>query len=186
MSIYILCYKSYRSSGAVAELFDISCYVDTPIFSSLSTATFAFWSALPTLDTFNTTSLISLFNNPLFLGGNPNPVVNGQHYFVPNPVTGAGISPAFDFSSGRFNGCAGGEGEEGKKATVVAGGAVNLKSPDDRTVDVDWLRLSALSFPGQGELAQTVFRVETVGGQPPASVRFPPCYRRGSCWTVGR
>lgn len=53
---------------------------------------------------------------------------------------------------------------------MVAGGAVNLKSPDDPTVDVDWLRLSALQFPGQGELAQTVFRVETAGGQPPSSV----------------
>lgn len=98
-------------------------------------------------------------------------MVDGQHYFVPNPVTGAGVSPAFDFRSGRFNGVAGGD-----EAIVVAAGSADLKSPDDPSKDVDWLQLSALTFPEQGELATTVFRVETVGGQPPATVRFSPIH----------
>lgn len=109
------------SSGAVAELFDISCYIscyiDTPLFFSLSSATVAFWSAFPSLDTFNITSLISTFNNPLYLGGNPDLVINGQHYFVVNPINNSTISPMFDFNSGRLDGVDGGKG---KKANMVA------------------------------------------------------------------
>lgn len=38
----------------------------------------------------------------------------------------------------------------------------------DAITDVPWLELTAIA--GQGTLAKTAFRLDTVGGQPPASV----------------
>lgn len=151
---------SHHSSnvGAVAELFDISCVVDTAISPYLTSAIEALWSAIPS-NILNTTELISKLG---FLG---NPDVLGQHYFVPNPATGSGTSPKFDFTSARFNGVA--------DAFVVLARTGDIPSPDDKSVDIDWLYLTALSYAGQGKLAKSVFRVETAGGQPPASVSPP-------------
>ncbi|EIM89136.1 uncharacterized protein STEHIDRAFT_119880 [Stereum hirsutum FP-91666 SS1] len=146
--------STYTNVGAVAELFDISCVVDSALSPYLTSAVEALWSAIPS-DTFNTTELISTLG---FLG---NPDVIGQHYFVPNPATGSGSSPKFDFTSARFNGVA--------EAFVVLAKTGDVVSPDDKSVDVDWLYLTALSYGGQGDLAGSAFRVETAGGQPPAS-----------------
>lgn len=159
-SLLLLTRYTHHSSnvGAVAELFDISCVVDSALSPYLTSAVEALWSAIPS-DTFNTTELISTLG---FLG---NPDVIGQHYFVPNPATGSGSSPKFDFTSARFNGVA--------EAFVVLAKTGDVVSPDDKSVDVDWLYLTALSYGGQGELAGSAFRVETAGGQPPASVSPP-------------
>ncbi|EIM89137.1 uncharacterized protein STEHIDRAFT_167031 [Stereum hirsutum FP-91666 SS1] len=146
--------STYTNVGAVAELFDISCVVDTAISPYLTSAIEALWSAIPS-NILNTTELISKLG---FLG---NPDVLGQHYFVPNPATGSGTSPKFDFTSARFNGVA--------DAFVVLARTGDIPSPDDKSVDIDWLYLTALSYAGQGKLAKSVFRVETAGGQPPAS-----------------
>jgi len=47
---------------------------------------------------------------------------------------------------------------------VVAAGVGNIPSPDG-TNDVTWVQLKKV----QGDLADSVYRVETVGGQPPSS-----------------
>ena len=39
----------------------------------------------------------------------------------------------------------------------------------DSAVDIPWLQLTAI--PGQGTLAKSVFRIDTVKGQPPKNVR---------------
>ena len=100
-----------------------------------------------------------------------NPGVLGQHYFITNPVTGSGLSAKWDFTSASEAGRAG--------AFVVGAKSGDVPAPADPGTDVDWLSLAA----AQGALAQQVFRVETRGGQPPASVSVllagPPPGTRG-------
>jgi len=80
------------------------------------------------------------------------PLLLGYHYFITNPVTGTGISPKF--------------------AQAANGGAVfttlaksgSIHSPAG-TNNVDWLELTSIA----GTWAKTVFRVDTVAGQPPAT-----------------
>ncbi|CAE6482422.1 unnamed protein product [Rhizoctonia solani] len=80
----------------------------------------------------------------------PYTTVIGKHYFISQ--SGA-IAPKFDFA------------QSGKGYTVVKkiGGA---PSPDG-SKNVDWLELQNTS----GSLAKYVFRVDTQGGQPPASCK---------------
>jgi hypothetical protein len=83
----------------------------------------------------------------------------GDHLFVTNPITNNGTVPKFDFTSklgaGKFfNG-------------AKAGGVKAPASPEN---NVDWLQLSHV----QGDLANTVFRLHTAGGQPPSSVGLCP------------
>ncbi|KAA1472028.1 hypothetical protein DENSPDRAFT_880953 [Dentipellis sp. KUC8613] len=141
--------STYSNTGAVAELFDISCLFKTPIFGSIQDIVFAAWSEFP--DDIPITAIETGFR---ILG---NPDVLGQHYFVKNPSGAAGNSPVFDFtSSGQFNG--------NKNAFILAAKSGDIPSPDSKS-DVDWLSLNRVS----GELADQVFRVETRGGQPPTS-----------------
>ena len=87
------------------------------------------------------------------------PEVLAQHYFVPNPATGQGLSPKWDFtSSGAFEG--------NPDAFVVAKGKGAIPAPTNATRDVTWLDVVSV----QGEIADEVFRFDTVGGQPPATV----------------
>ena len=84
--------------------------------------------------------------------------VLGQHYFVTNPVTGAGLSPKWDFTSASEAGHA--------DAFVVGAKTGDVPAPASPATNVDWLSLSN----AQGALAQQIFRLQTHGGQPPASV----------------
>lgn len=98
-----------------------------------------------------------------------NPPANlAQHYFVPNPTGGQGVSPKWDFtSSGKFAGNA--------DAYTLGRGVGNLPSPDDPSTDVAWLQVQNV----KGKIADTVFRFDTVGGQPPSSVSSAlGCIRR--------
>jgi hypothetical protein len=90
-----------------------------------------------------------------------NPIVLGQHYFVANgtdPATGGpAISPVWDFTS---------DAERGNpEAYVIAAVVGDIPAPTGKD-DVDWLQLKKV----EGELADTVYRVDTKGGQPPTSV----------------
>jgi len=81
------------------------------------------------------------------------PIVLGQHYFIPNNPAPL---PKFDFTS---------DAEKGNAAAfVVATGVGSLPSPAGNS-NVPWLELKNV----QGQLANSVFRVETAGGQPPTS-----------------
>lgn len=84
-----------------------------------------------------------------------------QHYFVPNPTTGQGLSPKWDFtSSGAFEGNA--------DAFIVAKGKGSIPAPTNATRDVAWLDVVNV----QGKIADEVFRFDTVGGQPPATCQY--------------
>ncbi|KZT25687.1 hypothetical protein NEOLEDRAFT_1241563 [Neolentinus lepideus HHB14362 ss-1] len=137
--------STWTNVGAVAELFDISCLYNTPLFDPISNAAFAAWNVTPEAPL----DLISAFSG--------NPIVLGQHYFIPSP-TGSGVSPKFDFTSAR---------EKGHPEAFVVGAKVgDLPAPTGKG-DVDWLQLKSV----QGELASTVYRLQTRGGQPPASCK---------------
>lgn len=139
---------SIRTAGAVAELFDISCLSSTPEFARIQTDAFALWKELP--NALTTLDLVKAFR---ILG---NFDVLGQHYFVTSP-SGTGISPKFDFTSGKFAG--------NPNAFILAAKAGDIPAPTG-SADVDWLELSNVA----GKLATEVFRVNTKAGQPAASV----------------
>jgi hypothetical protein len=82
--------------------------------------------------------------------------VVGQHYFVDG--NNGTIVPVFDFtSSGKT---------KGNENAIFFGEKIeDIQSPNG-TDNVDWLELQEVS----GELANDVYRVNTVKGQPPASV----------------
>jgi len=140
---------TYTTAGAYAELFDVGCLVNTPIYSKISDLAFGAWSKAPPAVTAQT-----IVNGLASFGA---PGVLGQHYFITNPITGSGISPKWDFtSSGKTKGNA--------NAFVVGAKVANIPAPVTAK-DVDWLQLSNV----QGKLASEVYRVDTRGGQPPAS-----------------
>lgn len=131
-----------RSIGALATLFDASCIVDLIEYCTSGTNT-------PVETTINVLQA-ALGKSPLILG---------HHYFINNPTGAAGVSPTFDFRA---------DSEKGNpEAFVVTSKTEDVKSPVDPTQNVDWLQLTAI--PGNGELASTVYRIFTLGGQPAAS-----------------
>jgi hypothetical protein len=89
-----------------------------------------------------------------------NPLVLGQHYYVPNPKPAAGspaVSPKWDFTS---------NAEKGNAEAYVIGAKVGDLPAPTCSDDIDWVQLKNV----EGELANAVYRVDTMGGQPPASV----------------
>ncbi|KAJ6474490.1 hypothetical protein C8R47DRAFT_1187471 [Mycena vitilis] len=73
----------------------------------------------------------------------------GYHYFVTSP-SGTGLSPLWDFTS---------------TAYVMGAKVGDILAPTSPSTNVDWLALNN----AQGALASKIFRIDTVGGQPPAS-----------------
>ena len=87
------------------------------------------------------------------------PTILAQHFFQTNPVTGQGVSPVWDFRSNpRFQG--------NNDAFILAKGKGSIPAPTDPKKDVAWLDVVNV----QGKIADEVFRFDTVGGQPPATV----------------
>ncbi|KIP06971.1 hypothetical protein PHLGIDRAFT_71863 [Phlebiopsis gigantea 11061_1 CR5-6] len=139
---------TFSSTGAVAELFDISCLSEVT-YEVLTDLTFAAWKDAPSSITVQKViDELDIFH-PAF--------VLGQHYFIVNPITGSGLSPKWDFTSASE--------AYHPDAFVVGAKTGDVPAPTAPQTNVDWLSLSAT----QGELAQQVFRVETRGGQPPSS-----------------
>jgi len=140
---------TYTNNVALAEVFDVSCLYNTPVWSSIPDTAYAVWKAAP--PTLPASAVISLLHNI------NTPVVLGQHYYTTNPITGTGVSPKWDFtSSGATTG--------NKDAYVVAAKASGLSAPTG-SKDIDWVLLNSI----QGKLASQVYRVDTRGGQPPAT-----------------
>ncbi|GJJ10925.1 hypothetical protein Clacol_005154 [Clathrus columnatus] len=132
---------TFTSIGALATLFDASCVFE--IIDYIASG--------------ETGGEITIAALKAALGYSP--LVLGHHYFINNPTGAAGISPTFDFRA---------DSEKGNpEAFVVTSKTEDVPSPVDPTDNVDWLQLTAI--PGQGELASTVYRILTVGGQPPTS-----------------
>ncbi|KAF5379016.1 hypothetical protein D9615_006059 [Tricholomella constricta] len=139
---------TYTIVGAVAELFDIGCLYNAPLFSNIADAAYQIWDAAPPILTAQT--IIS------FLHATTTPAVLGQHYYVPN-ASGTGSSPKWDFTSqGTTNG--------NPDAYVVAAKSAGFVAPTG-TKDVDWVLLKSVA----GSLATEIYRVDTRGGQPPAT-----------------
>lgn len=123
-----------RSAGAVAQLFDISCHVKSPMFDNIQDVAFVRWQATSGKDDCKGD-----------ITGMPLPRM-GDHYFV-TPPSGTGISPVWDFRAfGRFKG--------DSSATVLAAKVADLPAPDG-TDNVDWLQLKSIS----GDLATQVRRI---------------------------
>ncbi|KAJ7255823.1 hypothetical protein B0H12DRAFT_1287302 [Mycena haematopus] len=137
---------TFASIGAVASLLDISCLDHTPAFPTVQTRAFDIWEQAPP------------GVSPTLIGALVGaPHLDGFHYFVTSP-SGTGLSPKWDFTStGRFAGNA--------TAFVLGAKVGDIPAPTDPATNIDWLQLKAV----QGDLASQVFRIDTVGGQPPTS-----------------
>ncbi|KAJ8495587.1 hypothetical protein ONZ45_g12789 [Pleurotus djamor] len=140
---------TFTSVGAVAELIDISCLFGTEDFEDIPGEWFDIWKIMP-----QGSSPLDVLD---FVPRGNTAVVLGEHFFIVNPLTGSGLSPKWDFTSrGDTNG--------NPNAFVVGARTGGIPAPSG-PADVDWLSLSGV----QGSLASQVFRVDTRGGQPPAS-----------------
>ncbi|KAI0760143.1 hypothetical protein C8Q74DRAFT_1372087 [Fomes fomentarius] len=140
---------AWTAFGAVAEVFDASCFATKPQFATIQNPAFAAWNTSRPPPIQDIIARLATTNSPLVLG---------QHYFVTNPVTGTGISPKWDFtSSGKLKGNA--------DAFVIGAPKGNIPAPSNPQQNVPWLDIRNV----QGKLADQIFRFDTVGGQPPAS-----------------
>jgi len=141
--------SNYTSVGAVAELFDISCLYGSALFNTIQEPLFEAWSDLSPEITI--TEAINFLPYAI-----PVDLIQAQHYFIPNPA--GGLSPVWDFrASQRFNGV--------NNALFVGKGRASLPDPVNAAENVAWLDVEHVS----GDIATEVFRVHTVGGQPPTS-----------------
>ncbi|KAH8828623.1 hypothetical protein DL96DRAFT_1813988 [Flagelloscypha sp. PMI_526] len=136
---------TYVSTGAVAELFDISCLYDSAVYSNIPDFAMQLWSAVPegvTIQEF--IQGISDFGNVAVLG---------QHYFIPNLNGSGAAQPKWDFNSSNST-----------TAFVVGAKVANLTAPTG-SQDIDWLQLKNVT----GDLAASIYRTDTRLGQPPAN-----------------
>jgi len=131
---------TYTSIGAKADLFDLSCLSQTNLTAFENIQDVAF--ALWSKSS-HLKSVVQITGTKL-----------GEHYFITSNGT---LSPVWDFRADAA--------KNQPDAFVVAAKVGDLKAPTNSSVDVDWLELTAKS----GDLATTIYRTDTRGGQPPAS-----------------
>jgi hypothetical protein len=137
----------FRSAGAVAQLIDVSCVYGNVDINALTTQMYDGWTK-------NSHSIFEIIDEMEGV-----PTVLGQHYFVTS-ASGA-LVPKWDFTSASFAG--------DENAYMIGKKVGDLKSPENPAVSVDWLQLNKTD----GELAEQVYRIDTVNGQPAASVSIP-------------
>jgi Protein of unknown function (DUF3455) len=129
-------------------MFDISCLYGTPEFSTIQSDAFYDWDACPSFDPLEP-GLVQEMNDHYGI------TVDGEYYFVEQ--NGA-LVPVWDLrSTGPFAG--------NPNAIVFAQKYKSTPSPNG-PVDIDWVELKKLS----GGLANLIYRVNTVQGQPPPTV----------------
>ncbi|KAK0203611.1 hypothetical protein DFS33DRAFT_1261561 [Desarmillaria ectypa] len=131
----------YSNVGAVAEIFDISCLLGTPLFDHIQDLAIVAWKKARKPESV-----------PWELGLAFR--VLGDHFFITNPVTGSGISPKWDFTASLHD----------SEAFVVGARSGSVAAPTGSS-DIDWLALNRVL----GSLATQVYRVDTRDGQPPAT-----------------
>ncbi|CAK5261979.1 unnamed protein product [Mycena citricolor] len=134
---------TYSYLGAVALIFDISCVDKTPAFATIQQTAFDIWSGA--------TSAMTL--SPVLAATRTNALL-GSYYFVHSP-TGTGISPEWDFSIPQHN----------ASAIVIGTKVGDIPAPNNPAANLDWVAVNGV----QGSLASKIFRIDTVGGQPPTS-----------------
>ena len=134
--------------GAVAQLFEISCLFGQPAFPTIQKVAFDEWAASPSINPLEP-ELVQLMKDKHNIN------VQGQHYFVKQDST---LVPVWDLRSS-------GENAGNPNAIIFAQKVKSAPSPDGRE-NVDLVELKKLS----GGLANQVYRVDTVKGQPPSTV----------------
>lgn len=149
--------NNFTNVGAVAELFDVSCLVNSNAFETLPQSLFTAWNATEDTPIQDFITLFHAFNTPDILA---------QHYFVTNPTTGQGVSPKWDFTSSGDAALAG-----NPNAFVIAKGKTSIPAPNN-TTDINWLDVVNVGGDAGGQAAAEVLRTTTVGGQPPATCQF--------------
>lgn len=89
----------YSSTGAVAQLFDISC-LDNSTLSTINTDAYNAWVAQP-----STTTADDVFSavSALTIPGLNDKTILGQHFFVTNPTGASGLNPEFNFVASTGN-----------------------------------------------------------------------------------
>ncbi|WVQ85920.1 hypothetical protein IAT38_008088 [Cryptococcus sp. DSM 104549] len=130
---------AYVSTGALANLFDVSCLYSLTA-GKVDSAQLS--TQLPQI----------AFNMLKFPDAGPLPVAI-HHLFVntPGSTTAGAISPEFVGASDK----------------VVLSKVTAQDAPTDPATNVPWLQLKAID--GQGTLSKSVYRINTVKGQPPTS-----------------
>jgi hypothetical protein len=129
-------------------MFDVSCLYGTPEFATIQNDAFNTWNAFPDVNPLNPGMAQNMQNQY-------NLTVDGQHYFVDQNGT---LEAVWDLtSSGPFTGNPG--------AIVFAHKIQTADSPDGLN-NIVWVELKGDS----GQLANTIYRINTVQGQPPGSV----------------
>jgi hypothetical protein len=134
------------SVGALAEVFDISCFYNQGGFSNIQEGVNEIWWGCPNM---TQSELVTRLQNEFSLN------LLGQHYFIQGSGSNA-LSPVWDFRSTTGN----------SNAIIIANKTGDLPAPTGPG-DIDWLELKNVS----GGLAGELFRVFTYEGQPPPSVR---------------
>jgi hypothetical protein len=129
-------------------MFEISCLFGRPEFSTIQTVTFNDWAASPITNPLEP-GLVQLMKDKYNLN------VEGQYYFVEQDDT---LVPVWDFRSS-------GENAGNPNAIVFAEKFKSAPSPDGPE-NIDWVELKKVS----GSLANKIYRVDTVKGQPPSTV----------------
>jgi hypothetical protein len=129
-------------------LFDVSRLFGTSGFATIQNDAFNVWNACPEIDPLSA-AMAQRIQDQFNL------TVDGQHYFVSQNGT---LEPVWDLtSSGPFTGNPG--------AIVFAHKIQTADSPDG-SGNVPWLEL----VKDSGQLANKVYRINTVQGQPPPNV----------------
>jgi hypothetical protein len=142
------------ATGAVAELFDMSCLASTnsKLTSTIQNDLFNFWNS-SSAGNVTVQQLIEAL--PYIVPAN---MILAQHYFIKNSA--GGISPTWDFrATPKF---------KGVENAVFVGKAL-ANTPDvNPTKNVPWLHLGKVS----GDISDEIYRILTVGGVAPSSVSF--------------
>jgi len=141
----------FVSTGAVGEVFDISCLAssNTTLLSTVHDDMFNLWYSS---EAGNVTvqQLIDALPNTVVANS-----ILGQHYFIDNGA--GGIAPVWDSRAiPEFQGV--------DDAVFVGKVLANVSDPSP-TENVSWLHLGKVS----GDIADEVYRILTVGGVPPSS-----------------
>lgn len=143
----------FSAAGAVAQLYDISCLAHSSpeLFRTIQEPIYEAWVNMSQEVTVQEiTHIIPALLSP--------EVIQADHYFIPNPA-GTGLAPVWDFrTTKRFLG--------NENAIFVGRGVGSVVPPVDPPNNINWLRVANVI----GDIADEVYRIDTIGGQPPTSV----------------
>lgn len=129
-------------------MFDISCLYGTPEFNTIQNDAYNIWNACPDTDPLNPQIAQEMENQF-------NVTEDGQHYF--SLLNGA-LEAVWDLtSSGPYT---------GNPGAIAYAHKINSVASPDGPNNIAWVELVV----DAGNLAKTIYRINTVAGQPPPNV----------------